>query len=595
MPGLPDTWRRILTGAVVALAGGFGSTAAGAMADATPAVEVSAGAFHTCALLTDGSVDCWGENESGQLGDGTRTSSTIPVPVSGLTDAVQVSAGSDDTCALLVGGTVDCWGQGTEGQLGNGATADSPVPVPVSGLDEVSTIAVGWGDACALTFDATVHCWGHNSYGQLGDGSTSDSLIPVVVPGLEEVSQITAGSFHGCATHFESASIDCWGLNIAGQLGDGSTENRSTPVPVAGVNGAVQIAGGNISTCALLSTGDVDCWGTQDLVGEVPKLTPVPVSLGGEASRIAVGGIHACALLTGAVECWGQDGYGQLGNGAVSEGSSVPVRVAALGDATEVSAGAFHTCALVAGGSIECWGVNNEGQLGNGTTTNSSTPRPITYRGEGTEAIAGTPSPGSELQPRVPASNGTATPVFGKRVTLSPVSGSILVKSPGHRSFVPLAATDSVPLGTVIDASRGTVEIFAAGGPQPETQSGLFGGGVFRIAQRLSRSPFHPGRVGLTVLTLTGGTPRCGAAAGSLAARASSRGRGGNHLWGDAHGNFQTGGRFASATVGGTKWLTAETCAGTRVKVARGVVSVTDRLHHRRILVTAPHSYLARR
>ena len=138
------------------------------------------------------------------------------------------------------------------------------------------------------------------------------------------------------------------------------------------------------------------------------------------------------------------------------------------------------------------------------------------------------------------------------------------------------------------DARAGVVSLLAASGDSG-TASGLFHAGVFRIGQRKGRSPFHPGRVGLTVLTLTGPLPKCGAAASSGAGHGGK----GRRIWGDAHGDFQTGGRYAAATVGGTRWLTEDTCAGTRVAVARGVVSVADHRTHRTVLVTAHHSYLA--
>jgi hypothetical protein len=179
-------------------------------------------------------------------------------------------------------------------------------------------------------------------------------------------------------------------------------------------------------------------------------------------------------------------------------------------------------------------------------------------------------------------------PVFGKTAAVSARSGRILIRDPKGGGFVPLEGEESAPMGTVIDARAGVVSLVAASG-EGGTSSGRFHAGVFRLDQRKGRSPFHRGRVGLTVLTLTGRLPKCGAAVGSKA----GHGGNGRHIWGDAHGDFQTGGRYAAATVGGTKWLTEDTCAGTRVAVARGVVSVADHRNHRTVLVTAHHSYLA--
>jgi hypothetical protein len=197
--------------------------------------------------------------------------------------------------------------------------------------------------------------------------------------------------------------------------------------------------------------------------------------------------------------------------------------------------------------------------------------------------------------PRPPA------PLFGHRAAVRATAGSVSVQLPGSQTFVPLTSARSVPLGTIVDATGGTVKLTAARGPDGRarasagahaTQSGLFHGGAFRLGQRVSRSPFAAGRVGLTVLTLSGPLPSCaGQRPGVRRDRAHSKGR---HLWGGAHGDFQTGGRYGSATVGGTRWLTEDSCAGTRVKVARGIVSVNDRVRHRTVLVRAPHSYLAR-
>jgi alpha-tubulin suppressor-like RCC1 family protein len=583
-----------LVGVMVLLSATVLSFPAAETADAATAVEVSAGDNDTCALLAGDSVDCWGNDEFGQLGDGTTTSSATPVPVSGLGNVIQVSAGGFHTCALLAGGTVECWGDNKFGQLGDGTTTGSLTPVAVSGLAGVTTISAGLIHTCALLAGGSVDCWGDNGFGQLGDGTMTSSSTPVAVSGLANAVRISGGSSHACAL-LATGTVECWGENGFGQLGDGTKTKSSTPVPVSGLGDAGAISvGGNYSCAIQGEAGEVECWGQLNPEGETAILTPTPVALGGGATEIAVGGSHACALLAGTVECWGDDDAGQLGNGEETEGVLPPVSVSGLGDAAQLSAGGRHTCAVVAAGGIECWGANESGQLGNGTTAASPTPLPVIFTAKAPAAggVGSTPS-GAPEQQQPTAVPATPTPVFGKTVSLSLVSGTVLVKLPGHRGFVPLAAVSSVPVGTVIDTSRGKVQLFASTGPHADTQSGLFYDGVFRVTQKLSRSPFQPGRVGLTVLTLTGGAPSCGG--DRSAARASSRHRGANHLWGeDDHGDFQTGGRYASATVGGTKWLTAETCAGTRVKVARGVVSVADKARHRTVLVTAPHSYLAR-
>ena len=192
-------------------------------------------------------------------------------------------------------------------------------------------------------------------------------------------------------------------------------------------------------------------------------------------------------------------------------------------------------------------------------------------------------------------------PVFGKTGTVVPVSGTVLLKGPGEQSFNPLEATGTIISGTLLDTTHGTVKLVTATGAAPRssgargtTQSGLFHAGVFRFTQKPAASRLKGGRrVGFTVLRLIDSSPG-GCAAGRAARSSRAHHRGGGRLWGNAHGNYRSEGHDATVTVRGTQWLTADTCRGTRVKVARGVVSVRDIPHHRTVLVRAPHSYLAR-
>jgi hypothetical protein len=187
---------------------------------------------------------------------------------------------------------------------------------------------------------------------------------------------------------------------------------------------------------------------------------------------------------------------------------------------------------------------------------------------------------------------GVAAPIFGHTATLKTVSGTVLVERPATTSFVPLSAVTSVALGTIVDTTSGTVKLTAATGAHGGTETGLFYSGIFRITQTKARSPLRGGRsVGLTVLTLAGALPSgCGATVSKATLATSHTTR---RLWGNAHGNFRTDGRDASATVRGTKWLTEDTCTGTLVKVARGVVSVENLRTHKTVLVRAGRSFLS--
>jgi alpha-tubulin suppressor-like RCC1 family protein len=332
---------------------------------------VSAGGEHSLALLSNGTVMAWGSNVSGQLGDGTTGGdSNVPVVVKGLTGVTAISASRYFSLALLSNGTVMAWGNNDDGNLGNGTTTSSDVPAAVSELTGVTAISAGkgpnvFGDAhsLALLSNGTVMAWGDNGSGELGNGKTGGYKdVPVAVKKLSGVAAISAGSGFSLAA-LENGTTMAWGANERGQLGDGSTTNTDLPVVVSELSGVTAVSAGAEHSLALLSNGTVMAWGNNlegqlgDGIDDDTSDLPVAVSELSGVAAIAAGGLpgglqgelpfeHSLALLSnGTVMAWGSNVSGQLGDGS-TQNSSVPAAVIGLSGVEGISAGGVYSLAF---------------------------------------------------------------------------------------------------------------------------------------------------------------------------------------------------------------------------------------------------------
>jgi alpha-tubulin suppressor-like RCC1 family protein len=303
------------------------------------ATSVGTGFLYACAILAGGNVECWGHNAANVLANndtnGPQTCgtnggcSTVPFAIAGVSNATQLATGGIFACALIANGTIECWGAGGAGQLGNGSAGFPPGPVQVQGITNAVAVSAGFEDACALLATGVVECWGNNQVGQIGNGTFDNQAnAPVPVPGITSAVAVGVGLDVACAV-LANGTVQCWGNNAGGQLGIGTnsgpqtctgTACSTTPVTVSGLTNAVAVSIDQ-HACALLSNGTIACWGDNS-VGELgdgtltTHLAPEVVPGVSGVSAVTVGGGNTCVRLTsGAVECWGSASSGENGNG----------------------------------------------------------------------------------------------------------------------------------------------------------------------------------------------------------------------------------------------------------------------------------------
>jgi len=361
----------------------------------------------SCAITGSDTLKCWGLNTFGQVGTGNTQNSFSPNPIIGPTGVVNVLSNGNSTFILTNQGKVYSWGYNGQGQLGNGTTTNSSSPPSTEILSQVLSIdhdTLFGNTTCALRTTGALFCWGQNAFGQVGDGTTTNRTTPTPVVGLDSgVREYVIEDSHSCVIT-DTGALKCWGRNNFGALGDGTTTDRTVPTQVIGLTSGVKsVAISTFSTCALLENGSVRCWGKNDF-GQVGDGTTtdrtVPTQVTGLTSGvkfIGKGPSHACALLsTNQVSCWGRNQDGEIGDSSFniqnfrsspSAVSGQPSNVIAL-----VVTGAGG-CIISNLGAVSCWGNNERGTIGDGTRTNRKTATQVSglttgfskffYRGEG--------------------------------------------------------------------------------------------------------------------------------------------------------------------------------------------------------------------
>jgi alpha-tubulin suppressor-like RCC1 family protein len=329
------------------------------------AIAIAASDSHTVAVKADGSVWAWGNNNRGQLGDGTTTDSLTLVQVNGISEVIGITAAEFFTVALKEDGTVWAWGANSSGQLGDETNVDRLQPVQVNGLSGVVAVASGcshtygspgYGHTVALKNDGTVWTWGRNFAGQLGDGTITDRSSPDKVSGLSGIIAVAAGNLHSVALKSDG-TVWTWGRNSLGQLGDGTTDDQRTPVMVDSLGNILDVTASWHRTAVITETGKVWAWG----------------KFADDIKSLGIGDIHMIALEgNGSVWAQGSNFDGQLGDGTTAR-RLTPIE-SIIGETEFIASGGYHAVAILDDGSVWTWGNNESGQLGDGTTANESTP-----------------------------------------------------------------------------------------------------------------------------------------------------------------------------------------------------------------------------
>ncbi|MBI5537368.1 MAG: hypothetical protein HY898_31890 [Deltaproteobacteria bacterium] len=355
------------------------------------ALQVGLGDEHSCVTLSDKTVRCWGRGIDGELGNGAGQDQAKPQVVvetgtTALGNAVRVQGGFLSTCVQISAGSLRCFGSNSKGQLGDGLGVARKTADGGPTLTGVTEMSVGSQHVCAIA-SGSAWCWGYNNYRQVSPNAVSTVATPEMVALTGNVTKAACGYQHSCAAR-DDGTVWCWGWNSQGQLGNNSNADSPTPVqaqqctPAGPLTGVQRIAAGARHTCAVKADKTVWCWGDGGYgqVGDGKKeLHSCAVQTAGlnTAEQIAAGNNHTCAVLSNnALYCWGYNAEGEVGNGTKID-VLLPAQV--LDNVVAVDLGDGHSCAARVDGSVDCWGINERGQLGDGTKTQSVTPKKVIW------------------------------------------------------------------------------------------------------------------------------------------------------------------------------------------------------------------------
>ena len=397
--------------------------------------SISAGNLHTCGLKISGELYCWGSNGDGQLGNGTTTYKSTPTRIGVATDWQSISAGgsfsmlSDSyshTCGVKSSGELYCWGSNGDGQLGDGTITDKYIPTPIGVDTDWQSISIArthtygvkttgelyhWGSGsssptrigvdtdwqsisagdyhtCGVKSGGKLYCWGSNGDGQLGDGTTANKTSPTQIGVDSDWQGISAGGSHTCGLKI-SGELYCWGSNGSGKLGVGTTANKNSPTRIGATTDWQSISAGSYHTCGVKSSGELYCWGRNEYYGNLGdgttanKNSPTRIGVATDWQSISAGGGHTCGIKdNGELYCWGRNYFGELGDGTGGDltydnDKSSPTRIGVATDWQSISAGGAHTCGIKDSGELYCWGDNVSGELGDGTAVDKNSPTHI--------------------------------------------------------------------------------------------------------------------------------------------------------------------------------------------------------------------------